>query len=96
MYTLPAFMMASLYTPAQLIPPPTLLLAPVRVGHQQGEGIRKVLPAPPIKARSLLAPSSVRHTQTQPRSREVCPYGPPVCSVGKETVEFVQKAREAL
>jgi hypothetical protein len=36
-------MMASLYTPAQLIPLPTLLLAPVRVGHQQGEGIRKVL-----------------------------------------------------
>src|SRR5215208_5593479 len=36
-------MMASLYTPAQLIPLPTLLLAPVRVGPQQGEGIRKVL-----------------------------------------------------
>ena len=36
-------MMASLYTPAQLIPLPTLLLAPVRVGHQQGEGSRKVL-----------------------------------------------------
>ena len=36
-------MMASLYTPAQLIPLPTPLLAPVRVGQQQGEGIGKVL-----------------------------------------------------
>src|SRR5919112_6028906 len=36
-------MMAPLDTPAQLIPLPTLLLAPIRVGHQQGEGIRKIL-----------------------------------------------------
>jgi hypothetical protein len=46
-------MMASLYTPAQLIPLPTLLLAPVRVGHQQGEGIRKVLSLGFVDAHSV-------------------------------------------
>jgi hypothetical protein len=48
-------MMASLYTPAQLIPRPTPLLAPVRVGHQQGEpfGIRKVLSLGFVDAHSV-------------------------------------------
>ena len=46
-------MMASLYTPAQLNPLPTLLLAPVRVGHQQGEGIRKVLSVGFVDAHSV-------------------------------------------
>jgi len=107
-------MMASLYTPAQLIPLPTLLLAPVRVGPQQGEGIRKVLSvgfadahsvweevrpqwlrvtrasgllvggdgrepvawsaSPSYKGESLLAPSSVRHTQKH--SREAVRFAP--------------------
>src|SRR5215216_2580718 len=46
-------MMASLYTPAQLIPLPTLVLAPIRVGHQQGEGIRKVLSVGFVDAHSV-------------------------------------------
>ena len=46
-------MMASLDTPAQLIPLPTLLFAPVRVGHQQGEGIRKVLSVGFVDAHSV-------------------------------------------
>ena len=46
-------MMASLYTLAQLIPLPTPLLAPVRVGHQQGEGIRKVLSVGFVDAHSV-------------------------------------------
>ena len=46
-------MMAPLDTPAQLIPLPTLLLAPIRVGHQQGEGIRKVLSVGFVDAHSV-------------------------------------------
>ena len=46
-------MMASLDTPAQLIPLPTLLFAPVRVGHQQGEVIRKVLSVGFVDAHSV-------------------------------------------
>jgi hypothetical protein len=46
-------MMASLGTLAQLIPLPTLVLAPVRVGHHQGEGIRKVLSVGFVDAHSV-------------------------------------------